>query len=345
MIRRIRQGAWLVALFMACQWLMPANMTPVATARGAVAGVTCNATMTSINFGNVDPNNFQGNYNLQTTGYLTYYCTNTTASAQTITACFSIGSPNGANPRAMTGGVSGDKLTYNIYQDAANSIPWGSSHNTTWGGPRAINVTVPANGASPPATLQAYASIDSDQGIWLIFRGQLSADSYVDTYANNDVALDIANGANASCASASYVGNQFTFNVTANVQKTCQVTTDSLNFTNTATPSNSAAQTTLTVTCTNKTKFRVGLDNGKNYDGTNRRMRGGPTHNNFISYGLYQDSNHATPWGNIDGTDTAVPQPKNSTGQPFTIYGQIKPGQGSPPPGDYFDAVTVYVYY
>lgn len=348
MIRRLRCTCWVLALCTLCQWMAPTHMTLVAPAFAAVTGVTCNATMTSISFGNVDPTslgiglNGNGGSNLNTTGFLTYYCTNTNATAQTITACFSIGNPSGNVARSMNGPNS-SKLSYNIYQDAARSISWGSKYLTTWGNPLAVNVTVPANGTSPPVTVPAYATIASNQAVGLL---GLSTGSYSANYGSGDVALDTASGANIPCSIASGGGNAFTFSVTANVQQTCQVTTNPMAFPTPANgnPSGTTSSANLTVTCTLHTGYQVGLDNGKNFDGTNRNMRGGPTNSYTISYGLYQDSAYSKPWGNTTGTGGNTVTGTSST-KTFTVYGKINANQGMPAAGNYFDAVTVYVYY
>lgn len=352
MIRQLR-CVFLVMLACAfCQWMAPARMSPIAPAWATVPGVTCNATMTSITFGNVDPTalgmggffgNGNGNSNLSTTGFLTYYCTNTTAAAQTITACFSIGNPGGATQRAMNG-PGNNQLNYQLYQDAANSQPWGSKTNSAWGSPYAATISVPPNGTSTPVQLPVYATIASSQGFGGIFGGPQSG-SYVALYGSGDVTLDTG-PQTGGCNAASGGGTINGFQVSANVQQTCQVTTNPLTFATPigGDPSGVTASTTLQVACTAHTGYQVGLDNGKNFDGTNRRMRGGPTNSDYISYGLYQDSADAIPWGNTTGTGGNTVTGTSST-QTFTVYGKVNANQGMPAAGNYFDAVTVYVYY
>jgi spore coat protein U-like protein len=354
MIRQLR-CAFLVMLVCAlCQWMAPARMAPVASAWASVPGITCNATMTSITFGNVDPTswglggllgNSNGNSNLSTTGFLTYYCTNTTATQQTITACFSLGNPGGATQRDLTG-PGNTHLDYQLYQDAANNQSWGSRYNTPgkWGNPVAENVVVPANGTSPPKTLPVYATIGSNQGLGGLFFSPPSGD-YTATYGGGDIALDIAPGANASCSVASGGGTVNGFQISANVQQTCQVTTNPMNFgAANGDPSGATATATVTVACTSHTGYQVGLDNGKNFDGTSRRMRGGPTHSDYIGYGLYRNPAYTSPWGNTTGAGGNTVTGTASQ-QTFTIYGKVNANQGTVGAGDYFDAVTVYVYY
>lgn len=358
MIRQFRCVFLVMLVCALCQWMAPARMTAIAPTSASVPGITCTASMTSITFGNVDPTflgiggvfgNSNGNSNLSTTGFLTYYCTNATATAQTITACFSIGNPGGTTQRAMIG-PGNTQLNYQLYQDAANSQPWGSKTNSAWGSPDAVIVSVPPNGTSAPVQLPVYATIASSQGIGGIF-GTPQSGSYIATYGSGDVALDTG-PQTGGCNAASGGGTITGFPVTANVQQTCQVTTNPLTFpTAGGDPSSTTSSTTLMVTCTAHTGYQIGLDNGKNWDGATRRMRGGPTYSDYIGYGLYQDNNYTIPWGNTRGSDTVTgdssncrtgPSQQNNT---FCVYGKVNANQGMPAPGNYFDAVTVYVYY
>lgn len=352
MIRQLRCVLLTMFVCALCQWMAPARMSAVTSAAAAVAGVSCTASMTSISFGNVDPTtlgigglfgNGNGNSNLSTTGFLTYYCTNTTAAAQTITACFSIGNPGGATQRAMTG-PGNTQLNYQLYQDANNSQPWGSKTSSSWGNPYAATVSVPPNGTSTPVQLPVYATIASGQGLGGIF-GAPQSGNYTATYGSGDVTLDTG-PETGGCNAASGGGTITGFQVSANVQQTCQVTTNPLTFPTPAggDPSGVTATTTLQVSCTSHTGYQVGLDNGKNFDGSNRRMRGGPTNSDYISYGLYQNSGNSIPWGNTPGTGGNTVTGSTSS-QTFTVYGKVNTGQGPVNAGDYFDAVTVYVYY
>jgi spore coat protein U-like protein len=155
------------------------------------------------------------------------------------------------------------------------------------------------------------------------------------------VALDTG-VAGSGCAGASGGGSINGFMVSASMQPTCQVNTNPMDFgVVNGDPSGYTATTTLTVACNFHGGYRVGLDNGKNFQSGSRNMRGGPTHSDYIAYELYRDGGYVDVWGNTDGTDTV---PDNSNGT-YTVYGKIAPNQGMPAGGNYFDAVTVYVYY
>ena len=97
----------------------------------------------------------------------------------------------------------------------------------------------------------------------------------------------------------------------------------------------------ISVTCTNTTPYNVGLDKGAGTGAsvTNRLMTGPSSAT--VAYGLFQDSGHATNWGNTIGTDT-VTGTGNGSGQTLTVYGHIA-AQTTPAPGAYADTVNVTV--
>jgi spore coat protein U-like protein len=107
---------------------------------------------------------------------------------------------------------------------------------------------------------------------------------------------------------------------------------------------NNDATATVAVQCTDTTPFDIGLDTGTTTGGTTttRKLLNNSS-SATVNYKLYQDSGHATNWGNLVGTDTA-----NKTGDgashAYTIYGRIPP-QTTPAPGTYADTVTVTVTY
>jgi spore coat protein U-like protein len=97
----------------------------------------------------------------------------------------------------------------------------------------------------------------------------------------------------------------------------------------------------ISVTCTNTTPYNVGLDKGAGSGASvSNRLMTGPS-SATVAYGLYQDSGHATNWGNTVGTDT-VPGTGNGNAQTLNVYGQIG-SQTTPQPGAYADTVNVTV--
>lgn len=298
------------------------------------ANISCSpVSMSALAFGTVNPAASQ----TTASATLGYSCNNISNQTFSATLCFSIGEPGGGptNPRLMSDGA-GHTLQFQLYQDAAHSIVWGSSvlgANT----PLQVNITIGGKStASGSATLYGQ-----------VLGNQTSAipGSYTDSYTAADTALTI-NETNGSTAPGSCAGGgsaaYFPFLVSATVVKQCTVSANPLDFgsANLLT-ANADATTTLQVQCTNSTPYQIGLDNGQNASGTTRRMAGGSSE--FVTYELYSDANRSQRWGNAQNSDTAIGT-GNGASQNTTVYGRIAP-QSTPSPSTYTDTVTVNVFY
>jgi spore coat protein U-like protein len=115
-----------------------------------------------------------------------------------------------------------------------------------------------------------------------------------------------------------------TFTVSANVVSVCVVAAQSLSFGNYSPVSGTDldATTTVTVTCTLSTPYTVGLDNGTNASGSQRRMALLTT---FLNYHLYSDSSRTQRWGNAGAE--LVSGTGNGLAQNLTAYGRIPPAR------------------
>lgn len=304
----------------------------------AHATISCaNIAMSSLAFGNVDPLSSQ----TDSTATLSYNCNNndkkTTYSA---TICFSIGEPGGGptNPRQMSDGA-GDKLNFQMYQDSARSIVWGSQFFGSIT-PLIVNITLgPSSTTNYTATLYGR-----------VLGGQTTAipsPGYRDQYQNGDTAVTInqttGNTAPGSC-SVTQVGSYFPFLVSATVTSNCFVSATPLNFGNSVGLLTSVvtATTSLGVQCSYSTAYNVGLDGGQN-SGGNINARKMVLGANSIGYQLYQNSGRTTVWGNTVGTNTVAGTGSGNT-QSLTVYGSV-PAQVTPPAGTYSDTITVTVTY
>src|SRR5579872_299215 len=138
-----------------------------------------------------------------------------------------------------------------------------------------------------------------------------------------------------------------TFAVTSTVLTACIVVATPLVFGNYDPTSSTALAGTATtsVTCTLSAPYNVGLDAGQGSGATvtTRKMTRITGGTQTLNYSLYQDSGHATVWGNTLGTNTVA---STGTGilQAFTIYGEVTAQQASPAAA-YSDTVTVTVTY
>lgn len=135
-----------------------------------------------------------------------------------------------------------------------------------------------------------------------------------------------------------------TIAVSAAVLSSCGVTALPLAFGNYSPTqaTNTTAQTTVAVTCTNGTPYTVGLNAGGGTGATvaTRKLTSG---SNTLNYTLYSDSGYSTVWGNTIGTNTVA-----GTGsgliQTINVYGSISALQAVPA-GAYTDSITVSLTY
>jgi spore coat protein U-like protein len=132
--------------------------------------------------------------------------------------------------------------------------------------------------------------------------------------------------------------------VSAAVLSSCLVTALPLAF-GTYLPTqstNTTAQTSVSVTCTNGTPYNVGLNAGIGTGATvaTRKMTSGA---NLLSYSLYSDGGYSTVWGSTIGTNT-VTGTGSGLVQTITVYGSITALQAVPA-GAYTDTITVSLTY
>lgn len=139
-----------------------------------------------------------------------------------------------------------------------------------------------------------------------------------------------------------------TFKVTATVANSCIVSATDLNFGAYDSVAATALDgtSTITVTCTAKTPYTIGLDAGlqsTSATGTSRAMIGDDAATTLLNYELYTESGHGTVWGNTGGTTVAQ---SALTGGPlnYTVYGQI-PASQYVPAANYADTINVTVGY
>jgi len=136
-----------------------------------------------------------------------------------------------------------------------------------------------------------------------------------------------------------------TFTVTATVLASCDVTASNLDFGNytSGAGSDTTANTTVDVTCTNGTHYTIALDGGSvAHDPAARAMSAGGS--SLLNYGLFTDASCTTVWGDGTGATTTMSGTGDGTAQPTTIYGRIPAGQYVPAT-QYTDQITVQVTY
>ncbi len=150
--------------------------------------------------------------------------------------------------------------------------------------------------------------------------------------------LLFANSALAATATA-------TFKVTATVADSCLVSATDLNFGTYDPAAVKDGTSTITVTCTAKTPYTIGLNAGTGTSVVTTRTMTGDGAGTQLDYELYTESGRTTVWDDIGGTGTTVAQ-SVLTGGPlgYTVYGQI-PASQYVPAASYVDTINVTVAY
>ncbi len=301
------------------------------------APTTCSATVTTLAFGNVTPQSSL----TYTTATLTYTCTTTSNSADFIAACFRI--PAGpfdsanANPRNMQNLLL-LLLQYQIYQDAAHTMPWGSISGTL-GTQLYVPVMVPAHGTTI-GTATLYGEV---------LPGQTTAvpGSYSESITNGQINVSDGGGMYpANCNGGNVQATNFTVTATATVVNPCTVSASPLNFGAVAAgTSNVAGSTSIGVTCSVNVAYNIGLTPGNNATNGLGSMIG-QVNGASMPYQLYQNAAHNAVWGNLSTNMlTAANGLQTGTGsqQNYTVYALVPNTNFTP--DTYQDTVTVSVTY
>ena len=132
--------------------------------------------------------------------------------------------------------------------------------------------------------------------------------------------------------------------VSATVTNNCTISTAALAFGSYDPVAANAASNLdgtgrLTVACTKGATATIGLGNGSNASGSNRRMSDGGS--NYLAYELYSDSGRSTVWNTGSGMLSPVAAP-SKVARDFTVYGRISSNQDVPA-GSYGDTVVATV--
>ena len=145
-----------------------------------------------------------------------------------------------------------------------------------------------------------------------------------------------------------------TFQVLFKVNKSCSVTATDLNLgevDSTGLNVVTGSSGTVTVTCSKKTAYTVGLVPSSGsllgvgvLAAQNTPLAYAPLNADSIAYGLYKDSALTTAWGNTVGTNTVADTGTGAAATALTVYGKTT-GTVNVTPDTYKDTVTVNVVY
>ena len=286
---------------------------------------TCTASTTSIAFGNVD---VIAGAAVDTTATITVSCSGGSGNGQRL--CISIGS--GATFTGSTRqmlGPNGARLDYELYEDAARTIPWGS-WQTGWNS-SGLQRDV-AQSSTTNTTI--YARLFGSQQTAL-------AGSYSSAFTANPY-IQYDDKGTSSCPTGSRaISNSTT--ATATVVSSCTINVTNLNFgTVGQLTANIDATSSVAPQCTNGLPYTVSLDGGLT-GATDPTLRKMTKTTEQITYGLYRDAARSLSWGSTVGTNTAA-QTGTGLTQSMVVYGRVSPQTGRSP-GAYTDTVVATIIY
>jgi spore coat protein U-like protein len=295
---------------------------------GTLHAQTCNFSVTSIAFGDVDT---LISTNQDASGSVSVSCSGLILSR--VEGTISVGTGSGGasgSLRDLQG--PGAQLSFQLYKDAARSQVLG-------------NGTAPING-----TALAFASgsllLNYSFNVPFygrVFGGQTSAPpgSYLTTFVGSDLSIRYRTCTAIICGG--YTTTTLSASATATVPENCLVSASDIDFgSNGSLVQAIVANGNIFVRCTFSTGFQVGLDSGQNSPSAGIRAMKNAS-GELITYELFQDSAHSIVWGNVPGSNTLG---GSGTGVTLTlpVYGRV-PAQVTPPASSYSDIIVVTVTY
>ncbi|WP_367300374.1 spore coat protein U domain-containing protein [Hafnia alvei] len=317
-------------------WLL---MGSLLLCQAASHAVTCSlSNVSTVNFSSVNP--------LASTGPSTsmtfnYSCTKELGDVLAgINLCFNIGNSSVSGQIATrtmsSAGPPANTLNYQLYQNAGNTIIWGSQYQP---GTTFPMVQIPLLNLTPvTGSLTVYGQIPTPQLSSVPGRFQ---DNY--TAATSIVTLNVGLLAPPTTCGNTIVAT-FPFNVTAMVLKQCDIIyANNISFGSVnANQINLAAFNTLGVACTNNTPYTIGLVPSNSNTAGSGIMKGTGSNIDAVPYQLRSSSGSTgTVWGNT--TQNTVSGTGNGFTIPYVIYGTVPSANYIP--DSYSDTVTINVTY
>lgn len=255
------------------------------------------------------------------------------------------GASGGGNRQLVNGG---NNALYDLYPtNAYGPTHWGSRTGTPTGSVvqgQVVLTKTSGGGTTAPVstTFTAFARLFGGQN--LLPPG---------TYASS-LTLTVEafwNDAKNDCAAGGAVQSAPTAIQAATVayQNECRVgTVSTLDFGASGFLTSSLdAASSVSVTCTSSTPYRVGLSAGSGAGATTsvRKMTRTVAPFSIVDYGLYRDAARSQNWGNdtTGGSDT-LNAAGTGTAASYGIFGRV-PAQPTPEPGDYLDTVVLSVVF
>jgi spore coat protein U-like protein len=268
------------------------------------------------------------------TGSVTVQCT---WPALTLTpnvqVCLNMG---GTTPRYLS--IAGNHLRYDLYQDAAHSLAWGSTALGTT--PISVTLAKPVSGNTASATVNFYGQIAANQPT-VPTTGNAST-TYSQTLSQTSLSYGFYLLLEPGCAALTTSAGSFGFTVNATVVNNCLISATNIAFTSTGVLSSALnASGAITARCTNGDAYRIAISSGSSGNVAARQMQrsgGGGT----VNYQLYTDSAHTSAWGDGTAGTTMATGTGSGNAVSINVYGRV-PAQSTPMPGSYSDTITATI--
>ncbi|MFM0065191.1 Csu type fimbrial protein [Paraburkholderia aspalathi] len=292
---------------------------------------TCTASPSTLSFGNVSPIGLSA---VAATGTVSISCTWPAVTlTPSVQVCLNMG---GTTPRALT--IGANQLQYNLYQDAALSLPWGS---TTLGTiPISVTLNKPVTGNTATTSVNFYGQITANQPT-VPTTGNAST-TYSQTLSQTSLTYGFFLLLAPGCAALTTSAGSFGFTASATVVNNCLISATNVAFTSTGVLSSALnASGAITARCTNGDAYQIALSSGLSGSVAARQMQraGG---GGAVNYQLYTDAAHTSAWGDGTAGTTMATGTGSGNAVSITVYGRV-PAQTTPMPGNYSDTITATI--
>ncbi|MFZ1872203.1 MAG: spore coat U domain-containing protein [Chania sp.] len=305
------------------------------TAQSHAAAVACRTTMTDMDFGVVDFVNSA--LSKTNTGTLTYHCVNNSPAVQHINACFYLGdappSPAATAAWSTMHNDVGAAMLFRLKNAVTGEI-WGTRSSQL---PVRVTRSLPGN-SEVSGNISIKGELFSNQRSLTAgsYRSRFNTDSAIITWSES------TNTTPNTCLEQTVL-QPLEFMASAIIQKSCRISTQDIDFGQTAIMdgSNIEAQGEITVECTNDTQYRIALRsvNMKNGQFYLYPITGRGMDKEKIAYSLYQNPARTLLWA-----DSRHEKAEQGIGgrQAHPVYGQVPRGQATSfRSGNYQDTVVV----
>ncbi|WP_434109114.1 Csu type fimbrial protein [Paraburkholderia caffeinilytica] len=292
---------------------------------------TCSASPSALSFGNVSPIGMSA---VAATGTVGISCTWPTITlTPSVQVCLNMG---GTTPRYLT--IGANQLQYNLYQDAAHSLAWGSTALGTT--PISVVLNKPLTGNTATTSVNFYGQITASQPT-VPTSGNANT-VYSQTLSQTSLTYGFFLLVTPGCAALTTSAGSFGFTASATVVNNCLISATNMAFTSTGVLSSALNATgAITARCTNGDAYEIALSSGVSGNVAARQMQrsGG---GGAVNYQLYTDAAHTSAWGDGTAGTTMATGTGSGNAVSITVYGRV-PAQTTPMPGSYSDTITATI--